>query len=99
MEETLERDVGTSKGRGGLGSELNDKPKHRSASMSKLQERKEEEEDEEVEWVVLDESSVTDSGTCCSSGSSQNEDDCGSLDIDIGDLAPDHCKNYNKLFP
>ena len=89
MENTLERDGGCVSRRGGLGSELHEKGKHRSASMSKLQEKKEEEDD--LEWVLLDESSVTDSGTCCSSGSSLDEES-GSLDIDIGDLSPAQCK-------
>ena len=85
---TTERDAGSGSKRRGLGSELHEKPKHRSASMSKLGEKRE--EDEEVEWVVLDESSVTDSGTCCSSDSSQDEN--RSLDIDIGDFSLDQCK-------
>ena len=53
------------------------------------EESEEEEEEEDVEWVLLDESSVNDSGTCSSSGSSLGD----SLDIDIGDLSPTHCED------
>ena len=52
-------------------------------------ESEEEEEEDDVEWVLLDESSVNDSGTCSSSGSSLGD----SLDIDIGDLSPTHCED------
>lgn len=60
--------------------------KYRSASMSRLASRKKDVEVEE--WIVLDESSITDSGT----GSGSSFDNDSSLDIDIGDISPAQCK-------